>query len=69
MVLVTEWPQFRKPDWERAKELLAAPVVFDGRNQYDLGKMRQMGFEYFGVGRKVFKLHKLNHPRHKTTKF
>lgn len=51
MVLVTEWPQFRKPDWERVKELLAAPVVFDGRNQYDPGKMKQMGFEYFGVGR------------------
>lgn len=51
MVLITEWPQFRKPDWERVKELLAAPVVFDGRNQYDPGKMKQMGFEYFGVGR------------------
>ncbi len=51
LVLVTEWPQFRKPDWERVKELLAAPVVFDGRNQYDPGKMKQMGFEYFGVGR------------------
>jgi len=51
LVLVTEWPQFRKPDWERVKELLAAPVVFDGRNQYDPGKMKQMGFVYFGVGR------------------
>jgi len=51
MVLVTEWPQFRKPDWERVKELLAAPVVFDGRNQYDPVQMKKMGFEYFGVGR------------------
>ncbi|WP_286976292.1 UDP-glucose dehydrogenase family protein [Acetomicrobium sp. UBA5826] len=51
LVLVTEWPQFRKPDWERVRELLAEPVVFDGRNQYDPGKMKQMGFEYFGVGR------------------
>jgi len=51
LVLVTEWPQFRKPDWERVKELLAEPVVFDGRNKYDPGKMKQMGFEYFGVGR------------------
>ena len=49
--LVTEWPQFRKPDWERVKELLAAPVVFDGRNQYNPGKMKQMGFDYFGIGR------------------
>jgi UDPglucose 6-dehydrogenase len=51
MVLVTEWPQFRKPDWERVKELLAAPVVFDGRNQYDPVQMKKMGFEYFGIGR------------------
>jgi len=51
VVLVTEWPQFRKPDWERAKELLTEPVVFDGRNQYDSVQMKQMGFEYFGVGR------------------
>jgi len=51
LVLVTEWPQFRKPDWERVKELLAEPVVFDGRNKYDPGKMKQMGFKYFGVGR------------------
>jgi UDPglucose 6-dehydrogenase len=51
MVLVTEWPQFRKPDWERVKELLATPVVFDGRNQYDPGKMKKLGFEYIGVGR------------------
>jgi UDPglucose 6-dehydrogenase len=33
------------------KELLAKPVVFDGRNQYDPGKMKRMGFEYFGIGR------------------
>ncbi len=52
LILVTEWPQFRRPDWERMKELLTKPVVFDGRNQYDPGKMKKMGFEYFGVGRK-----------------
>lgn len=40
-----------KPDWERVKELLTEPVVFNGRNEYDPGKMKQMGFEYFGVGR------------------
>jgi UDPglucose 6-dehydrogenase len=51
LILVTEWPQFRRPDWERMKELLANPVVFDGRNQYDPGKMEKMGFEYFGIGR------------------
>jgi UDP-glucose 6-dehydrogenase len=51
LILVTEWPQFRKPDWERVKELLAAPVVFDGRNQYDPVQMKKMGFVYVGVGR------------------
>lgn len=51
LVLVTEWPQFRRPDWERMKELLAEPMVFDGRNQYDPGKMKQMGFEHIGIGR------------------
>lgn len=53
LVLVTEWPQFRKPDWERMKELLAEPVVFDGRNQYNPGLLKKMGFAYFGVGRHV----------------
>jgi UDPglucose 6-dehydrogenase len=51
LILVTEWPQFRRPDWERMKELLTKPVVFDGRNQYDPGKMKRMGFEHVGIGR------------------
>ena len=51
MVFVTEWPQFRKPDWERVKELLAEPVVFEGRNQYGPVQMKKMGFKYFGIGR------------------
>jgi len=49
--LVTEWPQFRKLDRERVKELLAEPVVFEGRNQYGPVQMKKMGFEYFGIGR------------------
>lgn len=53
LVLVTEWPQFRKPDWERVKGLLTSPVVFDGRNQYNPGLLKKMGFAYFGVGRYV----------------
>jgi len=52
MVLVTEWPQFRKPDWERVKELLAAPVVFDGRNLYDPELLQKEEFVYYGIGRK-----------------
>ncbi len=51
LVLVTEWPQFRRPEWDQVKERMAAPVIFDGRNQYDPGKMKQVGFLYFGIGR------------------
>jgi len=53
LVLVTEWPQFRKPDWERVKGLLTSPVVFDGRNQYNPQMLQKQGFEYYGIGRKI----------------
>lgn len=52
LVLITEWPEFRSPDFERMKELMEAPVIFDGRNIYDPSRMRNMGFTYYGVGRK-----------------
>jgi len=51
MVLVTEWKPFRQPDFERMRALMKTPVIFDGRNQYDLKKMKETGFEYHGVGR------------------
>ena len=51
LVLVTEWPMFRKPNFERMKRLLKSPVVFDGRNQYELSDMRDLGFTYYCVGR------------------
>lgn len=51
LLLVTEWRQFRNPDLTRARELMAHPVVFDGRNQYDPTLLREQGFEYFGIGR------------------
>jgi len=50
LILVTEWPQFRNPDFERMKQLLKTPVIFDGRNQYSPKTLRAMGFEYFGIG-------------------
>jgi UDPglucose 6-dehydrogenase len=52
LILVTEWPQFRRPDWERMKELLAKPVVFDGRNLYDPKFSQKEGFVCYGIGRK-----------------
>jgi UDPglucose 6-dehydrogenase len=51
MVLVTEWKPFRHPDFGQIKSLLKQPVIFDGRNQYDLHQMRELGFEYRGIGR------------------
>jgi UDPglucose 6-dehydrogenase len=50
-VLVTEWNEFRHPDFDRMKRLLAEAVVFDGRNVWDPVRMRAAGFEYHGVGR------------------
>lgn len=50
LVLVTEWPQFRRPNFNKMKLLLKNPVIFDGRNQYELDTMKQLGFEYFCIG-------------------
>ncbi|MCZ7649588.1 MAG: UDP-glucose/GDP-mannose dehydrogenase family protein [Planctomycetota bacterium] len=52
LVLVTEWNEFRSPDWERVKQLLKRPAVFDGRNLFDPAEMKELGFEYWGIGRK-----------------
>jgi UDPglucose 6-dehydrogenase len=51
LVVVTEWPEFRNPDFEIMKRLLAGRVVFDGRNIYDPRQMEALGFAYYGIGR------------------
>jgi UDPglucose 6-dehydrogenase len=51
LVIVTEWEEFRAPDFERMRKLLKQPVVFDGRNLYDLDTMRTFGFTYYPIGR------------------
>lgn len=51
MVVVTEWNEFRRPDFKQIKELLAQPYVFDGRNIYNPETMRSMGFHYVCIGR------------------
>jgi UDPglucose 6-dehydrogenase len=51
LVLVTEWNEFRNPDFERVRSLLSRPVVFDGRNIYNPGLLKDLGFSYFGIGR------------------
>ena len=52
MLLLTEWNEFRRPDFDKIKCLLKTPVIFDGRNQYDGERLIQRGFEYYCVGRK-----------------
>ena len=53
LLLVTEWNQFRYPDFEKVKKLLNKPVIFDGRNQYNPKELKELGFNYYAIGRKV----------------
>jgi UDPglucose 6-dehydrogenase len=53
LVVVTEWNEFKQLDLERVKGLLKQPVIFDGRNIYEPVKMKEMGFNYRGIGRAV----------------
>ncbi len=50
MVLVTEWTEFRNPDFKRIKKLMAGNAIFDGRNIYDPKIMKEMKFAYYGIG-------------------
>jgi UDPglucose 6-dehydrogenase len=51
LLICTEWHEFRRPNFEKIHDALAEPVIFDGRNLYDLERMAEMGFEYYSVGR------------------
>jgi UDPglucose 6-dehydrogenase len=51
LLIATEWKEFRSPDFDRLKELLLQPLIFDGRNIYDPSLMQRLGFEYFAIGR------------------
>ncbi|MEJ2610222.1 MAG: UDP-glucose/GDP-mannose dehydrogenase family protein [Candidatus Thiodiazotropha sp.] len=51
LVVVTEWQVFRSPDFERMKQTLQAPVIFDGRNIYDPHRLKEAGFSYYAIGR------------------
>jgi UDPglucose 6-dehydrogenase len=52
LVVVTEWKEFRSPDFEAVRAGLKAPLIFDGRNLYDPAYVRSQGFEYYPVGRR-----------------
>ncbi len=51
LVIITEWNEFRRPDYARMASLMRCPVIFDGRNLYTPSVMRQHGFDYFSIGR------------------
>jgi UDPglucose 6-dehydrogenase len=51
LVVVTDWNEYRHPDFERVKRTLKQPVIVDGRNLYDVEKMRQLGVRYHSIGR------------------
>ncbi len=51
LLVVTEWNEFRRPDFDRVRAALRHPVVFDGRNIYEPAQMRSLGFTYYSVGR------------------
>ena len=51
LFLVTEWNEFRQPDFDRIKKQMARPVLFDGRNIWNPVRLRELGFTYFGIGR------------------
>lgn len=52
MILLTEWKEFRSPDFDELKVQLKQPVIFDGRNQYNDELMNKKGFEYYQIGKK-----------------
>jgi UDPglucose 6-dehydrogenase len=53
LIIVTEWQEFRSPDFAAIKAKLKTPAIFDGRNLYDSSVLKQLGFEYFAIGRKT----------------
>jgi UDPglucose 6-dehydrogenase len=51
LLILTEWREFKSPDFEQIKSMLKQPIVFDGRNLYEPALMKELGFEYQGIGR------------------
>ena len=51
LAIVTEWKEFRSPDFDQLKKQLKSPVIFDGRNLYDPAMMKKLGFTYYAIGR------------------
>ena len=54
LIVVTEWKEFRSPDLDRVREQLRQPIIFDGRNVFDPGTVRDHGLDYYSIGRRRF---------------
>ncbi len=50
LILVTEWKEFRSPDFDEIEEKIGNKIIFDGRNQYNKDSMNKLGFEYYQIG-------------------
>ena len=53
LIIATEWAEFRNPEFDKLKGSMRAPIIFDGRNLYELDEMRERGFEYHSIGRSL----------------
>ena len=53
LAIVTEWQEFRSPDFAAIKAKLKTPAIFDGRNLYDPAVLKDLGIEYYPIGRKT----------------
>jgi UDPglucose 6-dehydrogenase len=51
LLILTEWNEFRRPDFARIKRLLKQPVIFDGRNIFEPKDLQKLGFKYYSIGR------------------
>ncbi|GJQ62593.1 MAG: UDP-glucose 6-dehydrogenase [Melioribacteraceae bacterium] len=51
LIVLTEWNEFRNPDFGQLKGMLKSPVIFDGRNVYSVSKMKELGYHYYSIGR------------------
>jgi UDPglucose 6-dehydrogenase len=51
LLIITEWKQYRQPDFDRIRQMLRQPIILDGRNLFNPGRMRELGFDYTSIGR------------------
>ena len=58
LIICTEWPEFRRPNFDKIKRLLKQPVIFDGRNLYNVQRMAEAGFDYHSIGRPHYAPHR-----------